>query len=67
MNNPVKVRGFSSFKFLPGSEDSIIIALKSEENEGTMATYVTAFTIDGVTLLPDIKVSEQKFEGIEFV
>ena len=33
-----KFRGFSSFKFLPGSQDSIIVALKSEENKGTIAT-----------------------------
>lgn len=61
------VRGFSSFKFLPGSDDKIIIALKTEEFQGYTATYITAFTVDGIILMPDIKIAEKKFEGLEFV
>lgn len=36
-------RGYSSAKFLPGSRDSVLITLKSEENskEGTQKTYVS--------------------------
>ena len=40
-----RFRGFSSFKFLPGSQDSIIIALKSEENKGTIATCMLSHNI----------------------
>ncbi|XP_012271551.1 apyrase isoform X1 [Orussus abietinus] len=63
----IPTRGYSSFKFLPGSKDSIIVALKSEENQGQMATYITAFTIDGVILMLDSKIIDKKFEGLEFI
>ena len=33
-------RGFSSFKFVPGTKDSVILALKSEENRGQIATCI---------------------------
>jgi len=59
--------GFSSFKFLPGSQDRIIIALKSEEFEGNISTYVLAFDIQGKILLPEQKIADKKFEGIEFI
>jgi len=59
--------GFSSFKFLPGSQDKIIIALKSEEFEGNISTYVLAFDIQGKILLPEQKIADKKFEGIEFI
>ncbi len=60
-------RGYSSFKFIPNTDDYIIVALKSEEVNGTSATYLTVFTIDGQVLLADEKVSDIKYEGIEFI
>lgn len=63
--NPL--RGFSSFKFLPGSRDSIIIALKTEEYLGQTATYITAFSVEGVIIMPETKVVDKKFEGLEFI
>lgn len=61
-------RGFSSFKFVPHTEDTVIMALKSMENEvkGTQETYLTVFDIDGrmfmeETLIPGEKV---KYEGL---
>lgn len=63
----VPIRGFSSFKFLPDSKDSIIVALKTEEHQGETATYITAFNTEGQILMPDLKVSDKKFEGLEFV
>jgi len=59
--------GFSSFKFLPGSKDNIIVALKSEEVEGKTATYLTVITMEGRVLLQETKIGDRKFEGIEFV
>lgn len=59
--------GFSSFKFIPGSEDEVVIALKSEEIKGSVATYVTAFKIDGKILMPETKIGDIKYEGIEFI
>lgn len=63
----IPIRGFASFKFLPGSKDQIIVALKTEENNGRTATYITAFTIEGLLIMPEIKISDEKFEGIEFI
>ncbi|CAB0028576.1 unnamed protein product [Trichogramma brassicae] len=63
----VPIRGYSSFKFLPGSKDTIIVALKTEEYKGNTATYITAFTIEGQILMPDEKITDKKFEGLEFV
>lgn len=61
------LRGFSSFKFLPGSQDSIIVALKTEEYQGQTATYIVAFTISGTIIMPETKVVDKKFEGLEFI
>jgi soluble calcium-activated nucleotidase 1 len=60
-------RGFSSFKFIPNTNDRIIVALKSEENDGKIATYITAFTIDGKVLLQEQLIANSKYEGIEFI
>lgn len=62
-------RGFSDFKFLPGSNDRIIVALKSEENEeqGTQNSYITVFDIDGKILMEETEIpGGKKFEGLEF-
>lgn len=63
----VPTHGYSSFKFLPGSKDRIIVALKSEEDKGKTATYITAFTISGTILVPETKIADLKYEGIEFI
>ncbi|CAN9505678.1 unnamed protein product [Ophioblennius macclurei] len=60
-------RGFSSFKFVPNTDDQIILALKSEEDAGKIATYITAFTLDGRILLPEAKIGDVKYEGLEFI
>ncbi|XP_076365672.1 soluble calcium-activated nucleotidase 1 [Tachypleus tridentatus] len=59
--------GFSSFKFVPETSDTVIIALKSEELEGNISSYVTVFTIDGEILQPETEIGKYKFEGIEFI
>ncbi|XP_026750096.1 soluble calcium-activated nucleotidase 1 [Galleria mellonella] len=59
--------GFSSFKFIPGSNDEAIVALKTTEYEGKTATYITAFKTDGTVLLHDTLVENLKYEGIEFI
>lgn len=60
--------GYSSFKFIPNTNDHVIVALKTEEVDGKTATYITVFRIDGKILLPDQKISASlKFEGLEFV
>lgn len=63
----VPTHGFSSFKFVPNTDDQVIVALKSEEDGGKVATYIMAFTLDGRFLLPETKVGDVKYEGIEFI
>ena len=59
--------GFSSFKFVPETNDQLIVALKSEEDAGKIASYVTVFDIKGNILLDEFKIGNHKFEGIEFI
>lgn len=63
----IPIRGFSSFKFLPGSDDNVIVALKTEEHQGKTATYIMAFLIDGTIVMPEVKIMDKKFEGLEFI
>ncbi|KAJ7315898.1 hypothetical protein JRQ81_002060 [Phrynocephalus forsythii] len=63
----IPTHGFSSFKFIPDTDDQIIVALKSEEDAGHVATYITAFTLDGRCLLPETRIGSVKYEGIEFI
>ena len=68
------LRGFSSFKFLPGSRDTVIVALKSSEDSSTstQATFITIFgeRSPGVwdVLLEETELpGHAKFEGIEII
>ncbi|KAB7494874.1 Soluble calcium-activated nucleotidase 1 [Armadillidium nasatum] len=63
----IETHGFSSFKFIPGTKDRLIVALKSEEIGGKAATYVMAFDISGKIIFPEKKIADYKFEGIEFI
>eukprot|EP00975_Prorocentrum_lima_P030077 6309715-Prorocentrum_lima.AAC.1 len=65
----VSTHGFSSFKFLPNSQDRVIVAVKSEENSalGTQSSYLTVFQIDGKVLMEEVRIPHAfKFEGVEF-
>ena len=53
--------GFSSFKFIPGTNDEVIVALKTSEYNGQTATYVMVFTINGKIILGETKVADLKF------
>uniref|UniRef100_A0A6M2DKH0 Apyrase n=1 Tax=Xenopsylla cheopis TaxID=163159 RepID=A0A6M2DKH0_XENCH len=59
--------GYSSFKFLPGTKDNIIIALLSYEYNGVTATYITALTMDGRVIMDKQKFADLKYEGLEFI
>ena len=63
----VPTHGFSSCKFVPGTEDQVMVALKSEEIEGRVATYMMAFTIGGEVIMEEERIGERKFEGLEFI
>jgi len=63
-------KGFSAFQFLPNSDDSVIVALKSQEKEGkAVASYLTVFrTKDGKVMLEDLALKgPYKFEGLAFL
>ena len=60
--------GYSSLKFVPGSDDNVIVALLTEEYNGTTTTLITAFTDNGEILLEPMKMhTSWKNEGIEFL
>lgn len=61
-------RGISTFKFLPHSDDTIVVALKTFEDEKSFHTYITLFGINGYVYLQDTQISkEDKYEGIDFI
>jgi len=43
------------------------LTLKSEEDQGKIASYILAFTTDGEMLLEETRIGEYKYEGIEFI
>ena len=52
---------------MPGTDDSLIVALKSEEDKGKIVSYIMAFDMKGDFLMPETKIGEVKFEGVEFI
>lgn len=60
--------GFSSIKFIPGTNDNILVGIKTEEVNERMQTFVTVFNVDGNILHGDEIVDAKiKYEGIEFL
>ncbi|KIH63510.1 Apyrase [Ancylostoma duodenale] len=62
-------RGFSAFSFVPGTNDNLIMALKSTEMDGRAPeSFATVFDIRGQILMKDQKLGNNyKFEGIFFL
>lgn len=59
--------GWSSFKWIPGRPD-IIAAIRSVEWKGTVEAYLTVFNMNtGQVLLPETKIGDKKYEGLEFI
>ncbi|VVC34229.1 Apyrase, partial [Cinara cedri] len=58
-------RAYTSFRFIPNSNDNLIVALQSSDKLN--ATYITVFTIDGKSILNSTKVSDIQYEGLEFI
>ncbi|XP_055636847.1 apyrase [Toxorhynchites rutilus septentrionalis] len=60
--------GFSSFKFLPISNDKIIVALSTEELNGKTSSFISAFNVNGEMLMAETRIpTNYKFEGLEFI
>eukprot|EP00172_Hildenbrandia_rubra_P003504 Plantae.Rhodophyta-Hildenbrandia_rubra.ctg5703.p2 GENE.Plantae.Rhodophyta-Hildenbrandia_rubra.ctg5703~~Plantae.Rhodophyta-Hildenbrandia_rubra.ctg5703.p2 ORF type:complete len:466 (-),score=65.40 Plantae.Rhodophyta-Hildenbrandia_rubra.ctg5703:690-2087(-) len=65
-------RGFSSAKFIPGSKDSKVVAIRTIERESVKPketeSFITVFDVNsGDIILPETLFSKRKFEGIEFL
>jgi len=61
-----KTRGFASFKFIPMRENEIV-ALKTQEKDETI-TFITVIDLaTGKALLPETKIGNVKYEGVEFL
>lgn len=63
----IPTHGFSGFKWIPGTNDQLVVALKTLELEGKQQSFIMAFDLRGNVLLPETKIADQKFEGIEFI
>uniref|UniRef100_A0A672M2G0 Soluble calcium-activated nucleotidase 1 n=1 Tax=Sinocyclocheilus grahami TaxID=75366 RepID=A0A672M2G0_SINGR len=63
--------GFSSFKFVPDTDDQIIVALKSEEDAGKKLPLTLWRSpwceCHERILLPETKIGDVKYEGLEFI
>uniref|UniRef100_A0A182M482 Apyrase n=1 Tax=Anopheles culicifacies TaxID=139723 RepID=A0A182M482_9DIPT len=67
-NDVPSTHGYSSFKFLPTSNDEIIVALSTEELNGKTSSFISAFTIEGEQLMVETRIhTEYKYEGLEFI
>jgi soluble calcium-activated nucleotidase 1 len=51
-------RGYSSVKFVPGSHERLLLALKTEEDSvaGTVDTFITVLGVDGTVHMEDVRV-----------
>lgn len=64
----VQTHGFSSFKFVPGTNDDVALALKTKEVEGNIQSYIIVFNVNtGDVLMSEQFVANDKFEGVEFI
>lgn len=70
----VATHGWSSFKFVPWTNNKVVMALRTmelenkETGDGTQETYLTVFGVDGTIFLSEQKIpGDYKFEGIEFL
>lgn len=63
----IDTHGFSSVKFIPNSNEELLVALKSEEVDGKTATFMMVFTRNGNVIMKETKIDNYKFEGIEFI
>ncbi|EAA01797.3 soluble calcium-activated nucleotidase 1 [Anopheles arabiensis] len=67
-NDVPATHGYSSFKFLPTSNDEIIVALSTEELNGKTSSFISAFTVEGEQLMVETRINtEYKYEGLEFI
>lgn len=60
-------RGFSSFHFVPHTNESVVVAIKGVELHGDQDTFLTVFDIKGHVLLRETRLpGHYKYEGLNF-
>jgi len=64
VNEPT--HGFSTFQFVPFREHEVV-ALKTQEHQDKINTYIMVFDLEGRVLMEETLVGNVKFEGIEFL
>ncbi|OQV20664.1 Soluble calcium-activated nucleotidase 1 [Hypsibius exemplaris] len=68
IGEPNPLFGFSAARFVPGTDDSVIIALRIMEIDDLFSTRIVVFSITGTILLVEEEVLEGlKYEGLEFI
>ncbi|CAH0520784.1 unnamed protein product [Peronospora belbahrii] len=63
------LRGFSSFKFVPRTDDSVVVAIKSVEveDEKKQTSFITVFDLEGNVLMDETEIpGAKKYEGVAF-
>jgi len=67
IGNLIPTHGFSSFKFVPFRHHEVV-ALKTVEDGDVIESYITVFNLHtGKILMPETKIGNHKFEGVEFI
>lgn len=75
MGPNIPLRGWSTFKFVPGTNNDVIVAVKTEEEENKQTgesqtrSFITVFRLsDQKELMPQTPIpGKYKFEGLEFL
>ena len=67
IGTPTPTEGFSGFKFVPGTNDQYIVALKTFESEDSVKSFILAFDLKGNVLLNETEFADVKYEAVEFL
>eukprot|EP00638_Chattonella_subsalsa_P021996 CAMPEP_0117859006 /NCGR_PEP_ID=MMETSP0950-20121206/2862_1 /TAXON_ID=44440 /ORGANISM="Chattonella subsalsa, Strain CCMP2191" /LENGTH=363 /DNA_ID=CAMNT_0005708769 /DNA_START=102 /DNA_END=1194 /DNA_ORIENTATION=+ len=69
--NAIPTHGFSSFSFVPGTYDQVIVAIKTMETQDPptlQKSFATVFNVNGNVLMDETEIpGGKKYEGIEFI
>jgi len=64
----IETEGFTSVKFIPGSQDQLILALKAGVDEsGNMVSSLVVFDIEGNEIMKPTVVANGTYAGVEFL
>jgi len=52
---------------MPGTNNTVIVAISTQEEGSVEATFIKVFTVSGEILFPEVKIADIKYEGFEFI